>query len=207
MRRTILAAVILAMGATRALAQAAPPPPPPQTQEKLGRDLFGEKEPQEGDEQAAAGQPAAPTKEEPDTAAEPPAPVAPSAKIHPDAPTEAYDARVASSFRAAESFQGPLDGGWTLSASGEGALFSVRFVDHAGKLEAAWRDLRRKGALDGSGVVDGVTRDGGRLTLRFSAMTGVQDVVTLAAGAGGVWSGELDEGGHKRSVTLAKTSP
>jgi hypothetical protein len=125
----------------------------------------------------------------------------------PPAEPDAYEARVVSSFRAAERFQGPLDGGWTLSGTDQGDLFSIRFVDHAGKLEAVWRDLRRTGALDASGVVDQVAREGGRLTLRFSPMAGVSDLVTLTAGAEGAWTGELDEGGHERRVTLAKTSP
>ena len=118
-----------------------------------------------------------------------------------------YDARVMQSFEAAERFQGPLDGGWTLSAQEGGPLFEVRFVDHHGKLEAAWRDLRRPAALNASGVVDEVARDGGRLTFSFSSTTGVTDRASLSAAGGGTWAGELDEGGKKRAVTLAKTSP
>jgi hypothetical protein len=155
------------------------------------KGLFGEREPEPGDEAAAAGQ------VEPDAPATPPA--APS--------TEGYDARVRQSFAAAERFRGALDGGWTLSAKGEGPLYAIRFADNHGKLEAAWRDLRRKGALDASGVVDGVERAGDRLTLRFSPAAGVQDVATLTATSGGAWAGQLDENGRKRTVTLARTSP
>jgi hypothetical protein len=122
-------------------------------------------------------------------------------------PPDAYDSRVMQSFRAAERFQGPLEGGWTLSAQDGGALFEVRFVDHHGKLEAAWRDLRRPAALNASGFVDELVREGSRLTFRFSPMAGVTDAATLTASAGGTWIGELDEGGRKRAVTLAKTSP
>lgn len=135
-------------------------------------------------------------------------PAPPAPKPEPGtASSAAYDERVRQSFQAAERFQGPLDGGWILSARPGGPLFEVRFVDHRGKLEAAWRDLRRPAALNASGVVDEVARDGGRLTFRFSPMAGVTDVATLSPAAGGTWSGELDEAGHKRTVTLAKTSP
>jgi len=121
--------------------------------------------------------------------------------------TPGYDARVGQSFAAAESFRGPLDGGWTLAAKRGGPLYAIRFSENQGRLEAAWRDLRRQGALDASGFVDEVARDGGRLTLRFSPTAGTQDVATLSARADGVWTGELAENGRKRPVTMAKTSP
>lgn len=158
---------------------------------------------------AAQGQPARepPPQGEPDAAAEPPAPASPGARIDPAAPTDAYDSRVKQSFVAAQSFQGPLDGGWTLAATGEGQLYAIRFVDRGGRLEAAWRDLRRKGALGASGFVDQVERSGGRLTLAFSAVAGVREVATLTTGAGSLWTGQLEENGRKRAVTLAKTSP
>ena len=136
-----------------------------------------------------------------------PGPVAPpAAPDPPPASAEAYEARVRQSFAAAESFQGPLDGGWTLSAPGEGRLYAIRFVDRPGRLEAAWRDLRRQGALGASGFVDEVQRAGPRLTLRFSPATGLEDVATLTARGDG-WSGELVENGRRRAVSLAKTSP
>jgi hypothetical protein len=189
MRARLLAVALIALAAPCARAQPAPAPP----LSELQKGLFGEREPEPGDEAAAAGQ------------AEPDAPEAPPA---PSPSTEGYDTRVRQSFAAAESFQGPLDGGWTLSARREGPLYAIRFSDNHGRLEAAWRDLRRsKGALDSSGFVQGVERDGGRLTLRFSPADGVRDVATLAAQADGRWTGELDENGRKRAVTLRKTSP
>jgi len=135
---------------------------------------------------------------------------APAAALKPDPGTasgDAYGVRVIQSFEAAERFQGPLDGGWRLTARTGEPLFELRFVDHHGKLEAVWRDLRRPAALNASGVVDELAREGGRLTFRFSSMGGVTDAATLTASAPGTWSGELDEGGRKRAVTLAKTSP
>jgi hypothetical protein len=192
MRARLLAVALIALAAPCARAQPAPAPP----LSELQKGLFGEREPEPGDEAAAAGQ------AEPDALEAPEAPPAPSPS------TEGYDTRVRQSFAAAESFQGPLDGGWTLSARREGPLYAIRFSDNHGRLEAAWRDLRRsKGALDSSGFVQGVERDGGRLTLRFSPADGVRDVATLAAQADGRWTGELDENGRKRAVTLRKTSP
>jgi hypothetical protein len=205
-RRALILGAALAIPAGHGLAQPAPapvPPPAAATQQTLGDNLFRERAPQEGDEDIAAGRIAPP---QPDTTA----PAAAPSGRKPEPGTAAsggYDSRVIESFQAAERFQGPLDGGWTLAAKGGAPLYAVRFVDHAGKLEAAWRDLRRTGALDASGVVDEVARDGGRLSFRFTPMTGVTDVATLTAGAGGVWTGELDEAGRKRAVTLAKTSP
>src|SRR4249919_1135326 len=52
----------------------------------------------------------------------------------------AYEQRVRSSFAAAEGFQGPLDGGWTLSA-GTDDLFALQIVDKPDRLEGVWRDL------------------------------------------------------------------
>ncbi|HSV01695.1 MAG TPA: hypothetical protein VLI41_00690 [Phenylobacterium sp.] len=119
---------------------------------------------------------------------------------------QAYDARVRSSFRAAESFQGPLDGGWALSAASGAALFDLRFVDAGDGLQAVWRDLRRPGALDASGTVDEVTRRGRSLTLRFHRRPDAEDVLELRSTAGG-WTGELTEHGRRLPVRLARSSP
>jgi hypothetical protein len=185
MRAALLGlALLAAAGAVRA--QPAPPPA------ALQNGLFGEREPEPGDEDVAAG------RVEPE--ATPAAPPPPS--------TAAYDARVRQSFAAAESLQGPLDGGWTMSAEDGGPLFEIRFADAHGRLEAAWRDLRRPpGALDASGVVEQAQRDGDRLTLRFAPLAGVRDTAVLRAAAGGTWTGELDENGRKRAVTLTKSAP
>jgi len=184
--RAVLVGLALIAAAGAVHAQPAPP------SEALQRGLFGEREPEPGDEEIAAGQ------------AEPAPPDAPP----PDAPaTTGYDSRVRQSFAAAESFRGPLDGGWTLTTKDEGPLYAIRFTDNHGRLEGAWRDLRRPGAPDASGFVDEVDRAGDHLTLRFSPAAGVRDVTTLTARAAGAWTGLLDENGRKREVTLARTSP
>ena len=117
-----------------------------------------------------------------------------------------YEARLRASFDSAQGLQGPLDGGWALAAAGGGDLYALRFVDRgAGALEAAWRDLRRPGALDGSGFVDSVERIGGRVTLRFTPRRGAPPtVITLTAAGEGQWTGDLIEDGAPRGVVLRR---
>lgn len=132
---------------------------------------------------------------------------APEALEAAESAAEAYDERLRASFAAAQSFQGPLDGGWTLIAQNEGAIFALRFVDRKDKLEAVWRDLRRNSALDASGLVDAVERMGGKLTLRFSPAAGAQALLMLHRASDGSWVGELRENGRNRDVWLTKTFP
>jgi hypothetical protein len=113
----------------------------------------------------------------------------------------AYDSRIRASMVSAQGFQGPLDGGWTLM-SPQGPLYAFQLVDRGtGAVEGAWRDLRRPGALDASGFVDTVERLGGEVVLRFDGGR----VATLRSGGDGRWTGELDEAGGRRAVTLART--
>jgi hypothetical protein len=119
----------------------------------------------------------------------------------------AYEARIRSSFASAEGFQGPLDGGWTLSADGRD-LYALQLVDQRDRLEGVWRDVRRKGSLNASGLVDDIQRQGSQLTLRFTPTPGAPTAVaTLHDSGAGRWSGELTEGGARRSVTLRRGAP
>jgi hypothetical protein len=123
----------------------------------------------------------------------------------PDAPPTvndlAYESRIRSSMASAQGFQGPLDGGWTL-ASSEGDLYAFQLVDRgSGAVEGAWRDVRRPGALEGSGFLDQVERVGGEVTLRFDS--GAR-VATLQASADGRWTGELMDGAARKPVTLRR---
>jgi hypothetical protein len=119
----------------------------------------------------------------------------------------AYESRIRGSFAAAEGFQGPLDGGWTLAA-GSDDLFALQLVDKPDRLEGVWRDLRRKGSLTASGLVDEIQRQGQDLTLRFQARPGGgPTVVTLRAAADGRWTGALEDAGERKAVVLRKTGP
>lgn len=127
---------------------------------------------------------------------------------NPDAPPSvqdmAYDSRLKSSFASAQGFQGPLDGGWTLAAKGAEDLYALQLVDRPDRLEGVWRDLRRKGALDASGMVDDIQRSGADVILRFAAGADVPVTATLHGTYGGAWSGELTEGGRTRPVVLLR---
>lgn len=121
----------------------------------------------------------------------------------------AYDTRLRASFASAQGFQGPLDGGWTLmTTDGGGDLYALQLVDRADRLEGVWRDLRRKGSLNGSGLIDDIRRQGRELTLRFTPAPGATGAVaTLRGGDDGRWMGELGEGDSRRPVVLRRTGP
>ncbi len=112
----------------------------------------------------------------------------------------AYDARLRMSASAARSFHGPLEGGWTLAAGGQD-LFALQLIDRTGFVEGAWRDLRRPGALDASGLIDAADRMSGDLTLRFSGAM----LVIRPADAG--WAGEFTESGRTETARLTRRGP
>jgi hypothetical protein len=126
----------------------------------------------------------------------------------PDAPPSvqdmAYDSRLKSSYASAQGFQGPLDGGWTMAAKGAEDLYALQLVDRPDRLEGVWRDLRRKGALDASGLVDTMERSGADVTLRFAAGGEAPVTATLHGTYDGAWAGELTEGGRTRPVVLLR---
>jgi hypothetical protein len=140
--------------------------------------------------------------DEPDEAAEAPPPRA--AALPPKAASQlndlALDSRIRASSASVQRFQGPLDGGWTLSA-GAADLYALQLADRGNApVEGAWRDLRRPGALDASGFIDEIERTDADLTLRFAGGR----VAVLHGGGDGRWSGELTEGGQTRAVTLRR---
>lgn len=126
----------------------------------------------------------------------------------PDTPSVrdlAYDSRIRSSFAAAQRFQGPLDGEWTLSAAGAGDLYAFKLSDRGrGEVEGAWRDLRRKGALDGSGFIDEVARTDTDVVLKFRPEGAAAVTVTLQNAVGAIWPGQLVQGGQTQTVSLRK---
>ena len=215
MRLAILP-VFLLLAATPAGAQPADP---------IGALLDGHgqqppEDPDEPDEAAEKPLPPPPLPS-PETAA--PTPYRPSpprpqltAPVHieetgktPDAPPNvrdmAYDSRLKSSYASAQGFQGPLDGGWTLAA-GSDDIFALQLVDKPDRLEGVWRDLRRKGALGASGVVDQISRQGGELTLRFQARaSGPQTVAVLHSTPDGRWTGNIEDAGQRKAVVLRRS--
>jgi len=130
---------------------------------------------------------------------------------NPDAPPTvqdlAYESRLKSSFASAQGYQGPLDGGWTLAVKGAEDLYALQLVDRSDRLEGVWRDLRRKGALDASGLVDSIQRSGADVILRFAAGGEAPVTATLHGTYNGAWGGELTEGGRTRPVVLLRRGP
>lgn len=113
----------------------------------------------------------------------------------------AYDSRLKSSAASVRSFQGPMDGGWTLSAGGQ-ALYALQLTDRNGAVEGAWRDLRRAGALDASGFFDLVERTEAGLTFHFS-----EAAKAVLRQSGGGWTGQLSEAGRSEPVSLTRRTP
>jgi hypothetical protein len=232
MRSCVLSLLLLA-SALPAAAQPAPQATPTQaTPADPARDAIADildrRVPlsKDEDEPDTAGQPRTAQEPEPVLPASPVAPRAYTpaprsqldAPVHidevgktPDAPPTlrdmAYDSRIRASFASAESFQGPLEGGWMLSADGQD-LYALQLVDRRDRLEGVWRDIRRKGALNASGLVDDMQRQGAQLTLRFTPAPGAPTTVaTLHDSANGMWTGEMAEGAARRTVTLRRTGP
>ncbi len=122
----------------------------------------------------------------------------------PTASEVAYEQRLRSSFASAQGLQGPLDGSWIVSGDGSGDLYSLQLVERSnGLLEGAWRDLQRPGAMDASGFIDDIQRNGGQLTLRF-VNRGEMASANLVAGVDGAWTGEMIRGREKKSITLRR---
>ncbi len=174
-----LAGMAMMLGAWAAQAASAPEGPAPETAAAL-----------QADESELSG----PVVEHVDPTAPVPL-VAPS----PQLAGLAYDSRLRASLIAAQSFQGPLDGGWRLQAA-DGALYDFQLVDrNNGVVEGAWRDLRRPGAPGASGFVDAIERQGSGVRLIFDGGRTAE----LAPGRGQVWTGALDG----QAVVLARRGP
>lgn len=114
---------------------------------------------------------------------------------------QAYDARLRSSAAAVRSFQGPMEGGWTLSIGGRDA-YALQLVDRGGWVDGAWRDLRRPGAPGASGFIEDVRRAGGDLTFRFA-----EGLVAVLRPSQGRWIGQLTEGGKSEAATMVRRVP
>ncbi|MEJ0067197.1 MAG: hypothetical protein WDM85_18790 [Caulobacteraceae bacterium] len=121
-------------------------------------------------------------------------------------PGNPVDARVGGSFNAAESFQGPLDGAWTLvSASGK-PLLAFQLVDRPGgqgPLEGVWRDLRHPAVPGDIGFIDGLARGAGTLAITLNPRAATV-TISLHADPTGGWTGSMRENGSDAPVRLRR---
>ncbi len=128
---------------------------------------------------------------------------APSAGVPPSAEDMAYEARVRASQASAQGHMGPLDGSWILVVDGT-ELVTFQLADQGnGVVEGAWRDISRPGARDASGFIDRIEVTGSRIVLRFDDG---RQVVRLDR-EGDHWTGELEQAGQTRPVSLRKNAP
>jgi hypothetical protein len=227
MRIGLLSLLLMGFAASIARAQPAPAEAPPlHVRDPIGALLNpNAPTPRDEDEPDVAGQPKTAPEPEPSLL-----PIGPAPKVYvppprpqlgapvqiddlgktPDGPPAirdlAYDARIRASFASAESFQGPLDGGWTL-AEPHGDYYALQIVDRRDRLEAVWRNVRRVGSLNASGLVDEIQHQGVELTLRFTEYPEPASTVTLRESPDGTWSGKLARGDQIVNVTLRRTGP
>ena len=117
------------------------------------------------------------------------------------------DARVRASAEAAESYQGRLDGAWTLTDMAGRPIYDFQLVDRGGRdgLEGAFRSLRRPAVAGDIGFIDSLDRDGGVLTLAFRPLGGGAPVtLILKSAADGDWTGDLRQGPAVTPVQMRK---
>ena len=137
----------------------------------------------------------------------------PEASTAPDGgPTRAqvYEMRVKGSVAAAQSLQGPLDGGWKIAGADGTQLYALQIVDKAGgygDLEGAWRDVRRPGTVGSTGLIEDLRRDGANVIARFSPKDGQASTLTLRSTGYEQWSGELVENGATTAVRAEHVLP
>jgi hypothetical protein len=119
-----------------------------------------------------------------------------------------YQNRVLSNFQASQGRQGPFDGRWTVTGS-SGDMFVLQLTDpgEGGRIEGAWRDMRRAGG-GRSGLIDSITRDGEMVVVNFVETQGGTPVeVRLRSAQPGGWLGEANtpEGG-RQSIVMHRAS-
>lgn len=140
----------------------------------------------------------------------PPEPEAPAASGAALTTAQVYEMRVKGSVAAAQSLQGPLDGGWRISGADGGQIYALQIVDKAGgygELEGAWRDVRRPGSVGSTGLVEDMRRDGGDIVIRFSPRGGQSSILTLRPAGYERWAGELTENGQAMAVVAEHILP
>jgi hypothetical protein len=144
----------------------------------------------------------------PATFAQTPGQVTPTPGPAPSAESDnAIDARIRASAEAAESLQGPLDGGWTLVSTAGTPLYGFELVDKPGgqaPLEGVWRDLRKVQGPGDINFIDSVTRGVDTLSISFFAKPGDPAVTVDLKNAAGGWTGQLREGSVTTDVKLRR---
>jgi hypothetical protein len=117
------------------------------------------------------------------------------------------DVRVRASADAAERFQGPLDGGWTLIDAAGAPIYAFQLVDKVGgraPLQGVFRDLRQASVPGDIGFIDPLDRGGGALILTLHPRPGDAPVVISLTIADGGWVGEMRQGGAETRVKLRR---
>lgn len=161
------------------------------------------------EEAEAAGKPAPRHKATilPIPAPEPATPAVPGGAL---TTAQIYELRVKGSIAAAQTLQGPLDGGWRVTGPDGAQLYALQIVDKAGgyaPLEGAWRDPRRPGTVGSTGLIDDLGRNGADLVVRFSPKGGQSSILTLRPRDDTHWVGELVEDGRTQTVVAEHLLP
>jgi hypothetical protein len=133
------------------------------------------------------------------------APLGAFAQSEPDS----VGARIQDSALAAQSYQGPLDGAWTLVSTSGQAILAFQLVDKVGgaaPLEGVWRDLRRPATPGDIHFVDAIVRGPTSLTITLNASPGSPPLaIALQSGPDGGWSGTMNENGAATPVRLRRS--
>jgi len=122
-------------------------------------------------------------------------------------PDNVIDARVRASSEAAESYQGPLDGSWTLVDAAGRPIYALQLVDRVGgrePLEGVFRDLRRPPVPGDIGMIDSADRAGASLDLTLRARPADPPVTIHLLNDGGGWAGEMRDGAAATAVKLRR---
>lgn len=126
------------------------------------------------------------------------------AAAEPPAPAD-IGVRIAAAQAAAQSLQGPLDGGWTLTDAAGAPFYTFEIVDPAGghgPLTGVWRDER--GGTKATGPIADSRRRDRRLWLDFTPDAGGVIRLRLEERSVGVWSGRMVWNGRSRVVVLRR---
>lgn len=118
-----------------------------------------------------------------------------------------WDARVRASAEAAQSYQGQLDGAWTLTDAAGRPLYDFELVEPAAAdatLQGVFRDVRAAAVPGDIGFVDSLAHTGGLLTLAFHPTDGAAPVTISLKSQNGAWTGDLREGDAVTPVKLLR---